>query len=390
MDAKRKEYKQAFDALKAQEESIKEQKEKFDDEVQKATRLQLQTEKQKLSESIKQELQAEQNTAFKILQDELAEKSIKVQELNSAKAQIEQLKREKDEALSLARAEAQLSLNKELSQEKEKLSKQFQEASELKLKEKDKQLEDQKKLINEMKRKAEQGSMQLQGEVQELAIEEWLASQFPFDTIDEVKKGVKGGDCVQIVHTREAQNCGKIYYESKRTKDFQPSWIEKLKADMRQKGSDIGVLVTEVLPKDQKRLGLVDGIWVCTFDEFKGLATVLRESIIKFYYVSRTQENRTDKMSLLYNYLTSMEFQMQIEAIVEGFVAMKADLESEKRSMERIWNKREKQIDKVTKNTIAMYSSLEGIAGNAIPHIKALELPYADEDDESQNEPILL
>ncbi len=390
MDAKRKEYKQAFDALKAQEESIKEQKEKFDDEVQKATRLQLQTAKQKLSESIKQELQAEQNTAFKILQDELAEKSIKVQELNSAKAQIEQLKREKDEALSLARAEAQLSLNKELSQEKEKLSKQFQEASELKLKEKDKQLEDQKKLIDEMKRKAQQGSMQLQGEVQELAIEEWLASQFPFDTIDEVKKGVKGGDCVQIVHTREAQNCGKIYYESKRTKDFQPSWIEKLKADMRQKGSDIGVLVTEVLPKDQKRLGLVDGIWVCTFDEFKGLATVLRESIIKFYYVSRTQENRTDKMSLLYNYLTSMEFQMQIEAIVEGFVAMKADLESEKRSMERIWNKREKQIDKVTKNTIAMYSSLEGIAGNAIPHIKALELPYADEDDESQNEPILL
>ena len=227
--------------------------------------------------------------------------------------------------------------------------------------------------------------MQLQGEVQELAIEEWLKEKYPFDTIDEVKKGARGADCMQIVHTRESQNCGKIYYESKRTKDFQKSWIEKFKADMREKGADIGVLVTDVMPNDFKRMGLLDGIWICTFEEFKGLSAVLREQMIKIHHAMKSQENKTDKMSLLYGYLTSNEFKMQLEAIVESFTTMQSDLDTEKRSMQRIWKQREKQIEKVLDNTINMYGSIRGIAGNAIGNIRALELPNSSEILEEDN-----
>ena len=217
--------------------------------------------------------------------------------------------------------------------------------------------------------------MQLQGEVQELAIEEWLAAQFPLDSIEEIKKGARGGDCIQIVNTRMAQNCGSIYYESKRTKDFQPTWIEKFKADIRAKGANIGVLVTEVMPSDMDRMGLKDGIWICNYDEYTGLCAVLRQSIIQLNSAISSQENKGDKMHMLYDFLTSNTFRMQIEAIVEGFTQMKTDLETEKRSFQRIWKQREKQIDKVTLNTIEMHASIKGIAGNAIQAVKALELP---------------
>jgi hypothetical protein len=149
---------------------------------------------------------------------------------------------------------------------------------------------------------------------------------------------------------------------------------------MRDKGADIGVLVTSVLPKELDRVGLVDGIWVCTFEEFKGLSSVLRESIIKVNLAKKSEENKTDKMSLLYGYLTSTEFTMQVDAIVEGFTQMQKDLDSEKRSMNRIWKQREKQIEKVLDNTIGMYGSIKGIAGNSIGNVKSLELPYSEED----------
>jgi hypothetical protein len=231
-----------------------------------------------------------------------------------------------------------------------------------------------------MKRKQEQGSMQLQGEVQELAIEEWLAVQFPLDSIEEIKKGARGGDCIQIVNTRAVQNCGSIYYESKRSKDFQPTWIEKFKADIRDKGANIGVLVTEVMPSNMDRMGLKDGVWICNYEEFKGLCAVLRETIVKLNTAISSQENKGDKMDMLYTFLTGNTFRMQVEAIVEGFTQMKSDLESEKRSMQRIWKQREKQIDKVITNTVDMYGSIKGIAGNAIQSVKALELPEPDDE----------
>ena len=191
-------------------------------------------------------------------------------------------------------------------------AKEEQDKFELERMEYERKLADQKKLTEEMKRKMEQGSMQMQGEVQELAIEDWLQSNFPLDTIEEIKKGQRGGDCVQIVNTREAQNCGEIYYESKRTKDFQASWIEKFKGDIRDRGADIGVLVTEVMPKDMERMGMKEGIWICTFNEFKGLSAVLRQTIIKLNASIISQENKGDKMHMLYDFLTSASFRMHL------------------------------------------------------------------------------
>jgi hypothetical protein len=235
-----------------------------------------------------------------------------------------------------------------------------------------------------MKRKQEQGSMQLQGEVQELAIEEWLTANFPLDTISEIKKGDRGADCIQMVHTRTSQNCGTIYYESKRTKNFEPKWLEKLRDDIRDKGANIGVLVTDAFPKGMERMGMVEGIWVCNFEEFKGLCFVLRETVVQLSLVAASQENKGEKTIMLYDFLTSNEFRLQVEAIVEGFTQMQADLISEKRSIMGHWKKREKQIEKVLLNTNFMYNSIKGIAGSAIQPIKMLELPEAPDDMEDE------
>ena len=242
-----------------------------------------------------------------------------------------------------------------------------------------KQLDDQKVLVEEMRRKGAQGSMQLQGEVQELAIEEFLLGAFPIDEIEEIKKGARGADCLQIVNTRAQKKCGTIYYESKRTKDFKKEWIEKFKIDMRLKGATFGVLVTEVMPKNMLRFGLLEGIWICTFEDFKGLSLVLRETVIKLSEVQLAQENKGEKVTILYDYLAGNEFRSHVEAIVESFVQMQTDLDSEKRAMNGIWNKRQKQIEKVSMNTINMHSSIKGIVGNSILSIKALELPEVAE-----------
>lgn len=360
------------------EEKKKQENELFQDRLEK----QLKKEKSEIESKLKQKLAEEQEEQLQAMQKELNEKSEQVKELNRSKAEIEKLKREKSELKEAAEAEAQRKLNEMILAEKEKIKRAEEEKNELRIKELQKQLEDQKKLTEEMKRKQEQGSMQMQGEVQELAIEEWLTDHFPLDTIEEIKKGARGGDCIQIVNTRTRQNCGSIYYESKRTKDFQSGWIEKFKADMRERGADIGVLVTEAMPQDMERMGLRDGIWICRYDEFKSLCSVLRESIIKLSLAVSSQENKGDKMNMLYDFLTSNTFKMQVEAIVEGFSAMKSALDSEKRSMQRIWKEREKQIDKVITNTIDMYGSIKGIAGNAIQPVKALELTAEDSPED--------
>ncbi|MEZ4938878.1 MAG: DUF2130 domain-containing protein [Crocinitomicaceae bacterium] len=371
-----------MDKVKKAERLLEERKKKEDELLRETLEKRLKEEKAEMELKIKKQLTEDQSEAMASLRKELEEKSEKVKELHKSQAEIEKLKREKEEAKEAAKVEAQRELNKLLLDEKEKIQKAEAEKNELKFKELQKQLEDQKKLTEEMKRKQEQGSMQMQGEVQELAIEEYLMQQFPLDTIEEIKKGARGGDCIQIVNTRMSQNCGMIYYESKRTKDFQPSWIEKFKADIRDRGANIGVLVTEVMPSDMERMGLKDGIWICTYEEFKGLCSVLRESIIQLNSAMASQENKGDKMELLYGYLTSPAFKMQVEAIVEGFTQMKMDLDSEKRSMQRIWKQREKQIEKVITNTVDMYGSIKGIAGSAIQSVKALELPGSEEDFE--------
>jgi hypothetical protein len=364
--------------LEKQKKSLKQDQAKQTELVEKKVEDALKVQKSVLKKEIQIKVEEEQSDAMKSMKDELDYKSSKIKELNKTTIDYEKLKREKDELEESIKAKSEKELSRKIAEEREKIHKEEFERNEFKFKELQKQLEDQMKLTEEMKRKQEQGSMQTQGEVQELAIEDWLASHFPLDTIQEIKKGERGADCLQIIHTHTNLNCGTIYYESKRTKAFQPAWIEKFKADIRDRNANIGVLVTEVMPSDMDRMGLKDGIWICSFDEFKSLCSVLRESIVQISSAIASQENKGDKMGMLYDFLTSNEFRLQIEAIVEGFTQMKVDLESEQRSMRSNWKKREKQIEKVLLNTTYMYGSIKGIAGNAIQSVELLEM--TDED----------
>ncbi|MBL0911672.1 MAG: DUF2130 domain-containing protein [Bacteroidia bacterium] len=348
------------------------ERKKLDEEMQ----LKLEEQKKELA----RQLEEKQGAQLKMLQEDLEKKQLESRQMKQRELEL----LEQQRLLKTQTEDLEMTLKKQFL-EKEELVRQEaarkeQERNELKFKEYEKKFEDQKKLIEELQRKSQQGSMQLQGEVQELAIEQWLRENFPLDVIEEIKKGVRGADCVQLINTHNRPNIGAIYYESKRTKDFQPAWIEKFKADMREKGAQFGVLVTDVLPKDMQRLGQREGIWICTYEEFKGLCFVLRESVILLQHAAAVQENKGEKMSMLYDFLTGNEFRMQVEAIVEGFTQMQEDLNSERRAMETIWKKREKQIQKVLFNTNQMYGSVKGIAGNAIGSIKALELPGADEE----------
>jgi hypothetical protein len=287
------------------------------------------------------------------------------------------------QAIQTKEAELELELQRKLNAERETLKAQIQkeEATRisikdqehtLKVKELEKQLEDQRKLAEEMKRKAEQGSMQMQGEVQELLLEELLKTTFPFDQILEVGNGVRGADCVQLVRTNLGQEAGKIIYESKRTTAFAQDWIEKLKADMRSQGADIAVIVTQTFPKDMDRFGEKDGVYICSFQEVKSVALLLRNAILKIHDTKKSQVNKGDKMSLLYDYLTGNEFGEQWKAVGEGFRQMRSSIQRERDAMEKLWKSREKQLEKVLLNAMHIKGSIEGIAGADVINLDLL------------------
>ncbi|MEP7279629.1 MAG: DUF2130 domain-containing protein [Bacteroidota bacterium] len=295
---------------------------------------------------------------------------------------------QKEQDLKNREAELEISVQKKLLEERGKLSVELRKLEEqksaakesdyqLRLKELEKQLDDQKKLAEEMRRKAEQGSMQLQGEVQELALEAMLQSAFPFDLITEVGKGVRGADCIQTVRNNLGQECGKIIYESKRTKDFGGDWIEKLKADMRSLGADVAVIVTQAMPKDMDGFGEKNGVWICRFTEARAMISLLRDGVIKIYSASRSQQNRGDKMHLLYDYLTNNEFAEQWKAVREGFMSMKLSIQRERDAMEKLWKAREKQLEKVLLNAAYIRGSIEGIAGQ-----ENINLALTDEEED--------
>ena len=246
----------------------------------------------------------------------------------------------------------------------------------MKVKELEKQLEDQKKLAEEMRRKSEQGSTQLQGEVQELLLEELLQTTFPFDSIEEVGKGVRGADCVQVVRNKFGVEAGKIIYESKRTKDFGGDWIEKLKNDMRNTGADMAVIVTQALPKDMERFGEKNGVYICTFSEVKSVALLLRNALLKIFEVRKSQDNKGDKMALLYDYLVGNEFSEQWKALRDGFMLMKQSIQNERNAMEKLWKAREKTLERVLLSAVHIKGSIEGIAG-----ADAVNLNLVDDDE---------
>lgn len=389
LQAERENLRKIQEHAKEREESLRKEQllfqEKVDRQVQDqlAQKLseQLSEERIRIEKSLREHLEQETLDRMKMYQAELEKKSEQLRQFHQLQADNERLKREQGELENRLVAENERKLSERLREEREKLSREIDERERLKVAEKEKIIEDLSNQLREAQRRAEQGSVQLQGEVQELAIESWLRRTFPLDMIDEIKKGERGGDCVQTINTRFSVNCGTIYYESKRAKTFSQAWIEKFKHDMRENGSSVGVLVTEVLPKDMERGGNRDGIWICTFDELKLLVPVLREMIIRTSEVLQAQEHRADNMSLLYTYLTSEEFRLHVEAIVEGFATMHDDLRKEKQYIFTQWKKREKQIEKVMRNTTSMYASIRSIAGNSIGAIKTLELPDINDDE---------
>jgi hypothetical protein len=329
--------------------------------------------KQQLEQEAIKKAANEMQLQMESLNKELSEKTQKLKESQIKELEILQKEKkvnEKEESLVFELEKQLIERQKQIEDQVRKIE---QEKNDLRFKEYEKKLSDNLELIETMKRKAEQGSMQLQGEVQELALEDLLRSAFPFDHIEEVAKGVKGADCILHVKNSLAQPSGKIIYESKRTKAFTNEWIEKLKNDMRAQQADIAVIVTETLPKDMQAFGFKEGVWICRFSEVKPLSYVLRDSLIKINSALVTQENKADKMHLLYNYLTGVEFRQNIEAVVEGFLALKDGITREKVQMEKIWKEREKQLDKVLDNTVQFYGSIKGIAGNAIGDLKMLE-----------------
>ena len=386
------EYKKSYAELKAtteKEYSVKVaelEKEKLDFENKKKQEnalfmKRLSAEISKKEVELKKQIEDENSNKIKLLNDELNKKSDELKDLNKTKIEIEQLKRDKDELASKITLEKEKELNEKLKVEKEKMQKnaqdKFNEEVEktkekieaeflLKIKEKDKIIEDQKRLTDEMRRKQEQGSMQLQGEVQELAIEEILRSTFPFDEISEVPKGVSGADVIQKVRNHFGQEVGKIVFESKRTKAFGNEWIQKLKSDAVLVKADICILITEAMPDGIEKIGQKEGVWICSFNDFKGLVMALRESLIKINEAFSSQINKGEKMQMLYDYLMSNEFLMQVGAVVDGFSELQKGYIQERNAMERVWKQREKQLEKVMLNTNHFIGSIQGIAGNSI------------------------
>lgn len=278
---------------------------------------------------------------------------------------------EREQKLAHERDMMDIQIKKRVQEEAEKA----REEERMKNAELQKKLDDQNRLIHEMKRKSEQGSMQMQGEVQELAIENYLSCAFPRDLIEEVSKGKRGGDCVHIVKNDYNHICGRVLYESKRTKHFSNDWIAKIKDDMRLIQADLGVIVTEVLPDGMTRFGEVEGIWVCTFVEFKALSLLFRQNLVRIGEVLASQENKGDKMQMIYSYVTSTEFRQKLEAAFESYHDMQQDLIREKTLFTSHWAKREKRLLKAMENLVCLYGDVRGIAGGAVQEIRSLEIP---------------
>ena len=357
--------------VKQRELELKKQREDMERQIAERAKSVADANAAELTAAIKEEYE----TRLKTLAEADAESKKKIAELKTTQIENERLKRQLDETEQDLKLKYEREKTEFVKEQTLVIQQREKENSELKVKELEKKLDDQAKLVDEMKRKAEQGSMQMQGEVQELALEKMLREQFEIegDEILEVKKGQRGADVVHVVKTRLGDLCGKICYESKRTKNFENNWLQKLRDDNLEVKADILVIVTEAMPPGQDRFFCKDGVWICSFWEIKGLSMVLRYALMQAHAVSVVQQGKETKMEMIYDYLTGNEFAGQFGAILEGFKALQDNFATEKLRMEKIWKEREKQLEKVLANAARFYGSIKGIAGQAIPNIKMLE-----------------
>lgn len=309
----------------------------------------------------------------KSLQDILKQNDAKLAEAQKAQADLIRKQRELDDA----RRELDLTIEKrvqaDLSTEREKAKKEAEEELKLKVMEKDQTITAMQKQIEDLKRRAEQGSQQLQGEVQELELEALLATKFPRDTIQPVPKGEFGGDVLHRVFGPANQICGTILWESKRTKNWSDGWLPKLREDQRSAKADIAVIISQALPKDIETFGFIDGVWVADPKVALPVAMSLRHTLIEVACMRQASEGQQTKMEMVYGYLTGPRFRQRVQAIVEAFSSMRDDLDREKKAITRQWAKREEQIDRVMNATVGMYGDLQGIAGKTLQEIEGLE-----------------
>jgi hypothetical protein len=318
------------------------------------------------------------------LKEILQTKDNKLAEAQQAQAELVRKQRQLDDARRELDLTVETRVNQLLATERGKAKREAEEELKLKVAEKEETIAGMQRQIEALKRKAEQGSQQLQGEVQELELESLLAAKFPTDLVEPVPKGEFGGDILQHVLNSARQSCGTLLWESKRTKNWSEGWLAKLRQDQRAAKADFAILVSPVLPKGVDLFDHVDGIWVLDPKCVIPLAIALRQSLIDVAALRHAGEGQYTKMGMVYEYLTGPRFRNRIEAIVEKFTDMQEDLDRERKTMTRLWAKREEQIHGVLNATAGMYGDLQGIAGKSLNEIEGLEITMLPAGDEAR------
>lgn len=371
LEAKRREQElaQKEQVLSMKEKELERSKESIEEQVTQKVKL----EKERLEKDARQKAREAFAVELKDLHRQIDEKESKLREAQRLELDLRKHRRELEEREKTFELEMARRLDDERKKIKEEASKRIMEEYRLKDLEKEKQINDMRRQIEELKRKAEQGSQQTQGEVLELELEDILRVGFPLDHVEPVPKGIRGADVLQKVYNHVGRHCGTIVWESKRTKAWNNEWIAKLKDDQREVRAEIAVLLTTVLPKDVNNFAYIKGVWITDHVSLVGLTTALRMNLIQVADTKLATVGKSEKMEVLYNYLSGPEFKQRVEAIVEAFIAMKKELDQEKRAMTKIWSKREKQIERAINNTAGMYGDMQGIIGASMPQIRSLE-----------------
>jgi hypothetical protein len=307
------------------------------------------------------------------LQEILKQREMKLAEAQKAQAEVTRKQRELEDAKRELELTVAKRVQAEIDAACDKAKKDAEEELKLKVLEKEQTIVSMQRQIEDLKRRAEQGSQQLQGEVQELEIESLLGSRFPRDTIQPVPKGEFGGDVLHRVVGPLGQPCGTILWESKRTKNWSDTWLPKLREDQRTAKAEIAVIISHALPKDVETFDLVDGVWVAHPRVLLPIAITLRNTLIEVASARQASEGQQTKMEMVYQYLTGQRFRQRVQAIVEAFSSMREDLDRERKAITKQWAKREEQIDRVMQATVGMYGDLQGIAGKTLQEIEGLE-----------------
>ena len=368
-------------AMRAQAEAIKVAKEAIDSEVAerlKGERKRVAEEEAKKA-AAKFSLDLHHKDQLLEEQTKLAtERAVKLEEAQKAQAEALRKGRELDDA----KRELDLTIEKRVGEKQteiqERAKAEAEQAMQLKVQEREQTILAMQKQIEELKRKSEQGSQQLQGEVQELQLEALLRGSFPHDTVTPVPKGEFGGDAVQQVTTPFGQQCGKILWESKRTRNWSDGWLQKLRDDQRAAKADAAILVSQALPKSIDVFGQIDGVWITTPKCAVAVAMAIRHALIEVAMARKSGEGQQTKMEAMYHYLTGPRFRHRVEAIVEKFQDMQADLEKERKAMQKSWAKREQQIQVIVQATAGMWGDMQGIAGRSLPEIEGLDFDGAE------------